>query len=120
MKLDIDGAESRVLHELGVARLKLIRNMFIKFQIDEAADWERLAIVIALLRQAEFDLMEEGASWTPALTGYLRWSFSGKRRFERPNGLEAADCGLLLEADRLFRRGFPNCGRTHPAARARS
>ena len=120
VKFDIDGAESGVLYEMGVARLKPIHNMFIKFHIDEAADWERLAIVIALLRQAEFDLMVEGTSWTPALTGSLRWSFSGKRRFERRKGSVAADCGLLLEADRLFRRGFPDCRRIDPAARARS
>ena len=63
LKLDVEGAETEVLFELGVERLKLVRNMFCEFHIDRAEQWDELGKVLSLLRAAGLELQLEGAGW---------------------------------------------------------
>ena len=59
-------------------------------------------------------------SWTPAFTGSSRRVSEVKLEFQGCELSETAFSRLCLEPDRRFCCGFPDSGRTHPIARARS
>jgi FkbM family methyltransferase len=78
IKLDIEGAETEVLFELGVERLKLVRNMFCEFHIDGPQQWDDLGRVLTLLGQAGLKLQLEGAGWAQRSRSRRPLQHSGK------------------------------------------
>lgn len=78
IKLDIEGAETEVLFELGVERLKLVRNMFCEFHIDRPEQWDELGKVLTLLGQAGLKLQIEGAGWAQRSRSRRPLQHSGK------------------------------------------
>lgn len=95
LKLDVEGAEMEVLFELGVERLKLVRNIFCEFHIDRGEQWDDLGKVLSLLRSAGLELQLEGAGWAQ------------RSRSRRPMQSAGKHLSLSIYASRPARASAP-------------
>lgn len=78
LKLDIEGGEYDVLHELGMDRLRRVMNLFCEYHIRTQDDWIRFAEVLKLLRNTGFQLHIESATWAQRSRSYRGLTQTGK------------------------------------------